>query len=298
MRAVPSRGSASLLFTSLAWLLAALALLSAACTKDSRTGPGPARDAGSSDLGAPDLGELRCTSAAQCDDGFACTLDGCGVSGACTHTSIDAMCAMGESCVVGTGCIRRGGTACTGDADCDDGNFCNGTERCVGRTCVMPIPEDCDDGNACTVDTCDVSLDRCVRETAPGCDAGVAPGDAGAGPFEAPRDYAGRFLLVPAQSSGCGAATYSISSVSFSAGASALTVTAGSFPLAQSPVPGGASFDASYVQPGCGTYRLQGTFSNSDSFMGTWTADFSGGGGSCGLCPGMSSTVVGVRTSR
>ncbi len=259
------------------------------------TGPVRPHDAAVTDMPSSDLGSATaCTSTAQCDDGFACTIDGCSASGQCDHTTIDAMCAADEACIVGMGCVRRGATVCTTNAECDDGNFCNGLERCNARVCLTPLPQTCDDGNACTVDRCDTALDQCVRSTAPGCDAGVAPGDGGsARPFEAPADYTGSFLFVPAQSSGCGAATYSISRVTFSTTATTLTIQGGSFPMTQIPLPTGASFDVTYVQPDCGTYHLQGTFSDSNSFTALWTATFSG---SCGFCPGQSASVIGVRS--
>jgi hypothetical protein len=286
------------LASSLLLGLAAILAGSAGCTKDPAVAPTPPRDLGSADMPATDMPSVpTCTSSAQCDDGEACTIDGCGASGRCEYTTIDAMCAADEVCVVGMGCIRRGGGACTTDPECDDGNFCNGAERCAGRVCVSGGPESCDDGNACTVDSCNPTLERCERTLAAGCDAGVAPGDGGrAMPFESPRDYSGRFLFVPAQSSGCGAATYAISAVTFATTATTLTVTAGSFPMTQTPVPTGPMFDVTYVQPDCGTYRLVGTFTDSDSFTGTWSADFSGGGFSCGSCPGMTASVIGVRS--
>ncbi len=56
-------------------------------------------------------------------------------------------------------------------ADCDDGNPCNGVERCVAGSCMPGTPLDCDDGVACT-------QDRCERAT--GCqhtpDDGFCPG--------------------------------------------------------------------------------------------------------------------------
>ena len=279
-----------LLSLSLSSLVAA-----SGCTKQADVPPTRSHDAAVVDLPSADLGSpTRCTTSAQCDDGFACTIDGCGAGGLCAHTAIDAMCAADETCVVGRGCVTRGATVCTTNAECDDGIFCNGAERCNARVCITPLPETCDDGNACTTDTCDAVRDQCVRETAPGCDAGVLPGDGGsAPPFVAPGDYTGSFLFVPAQSSGCGAATFSISSVTFSNTGTTLTVQGGSFPMTQSPVPTDASFDVTYVQSGCGTYRLQGTFSDRNTFHGTWTAAFSGG---CGICPDMSASVTGVRS--
>lgn len=46
---------------------------------------------------------------------------------------------------------------CTGDEECDDGQWCNGEERCVNHVCKPGVPVDCDDGDACTDDTCNES---------------------------------------------------------------------------------------------------------------------------------------------
>jgi hypothetical protein len=51
-----------------------------------------------------------------------------------------------------------GGTpdaGCMADAQCDDGNACNGVERCVENVCASGSPLVCDDGIACTTDACD-----------------------------------------------------------------------------------------------------------------------------------------------
>ena len=55
---------------------------------------------------------------------------------------------------------------------CDDGNACNGLERCVGSECVQgPVPT-CDDGFDCTVDYCDAAS-GCGHQPVDGlCDAG------------------------------------------------------------------------------------------------------------------------------
>lgn len=47
-------------------------------------------------------------------------------------------------------------------ATCDDGNACNGVERCVDGACVPGTPPNCDDGNACTADRCEPSV-GCVQ---------------------------------------------------------------------------------------------------------------------------------------
>ncbi|GAB4212821.1 MAG: hypothetical protein OHK0013_36050 [Sandaracinaceae bacterium] len=87
------------------------------------------------DARAPDDAAPACRTDDDCDDGLACSVDRC-IAGSCAHEY-------------------------RGDR-CDDGQFCNGPERCepvVG--CVSPGRR-CDDGTACTVDACDESRDRCT----------------------------------------------------------------------------------------------------------------------------------------
>jgi len=43
---------------------------------------------------------------------------------------------------------------CAVDADCDDGDACNGAERCAGALCQAGQAPACDDDNACTQDSC------------------------------------------------------------------------------------------------------------------------------------------------
>jgi hypothetical protein len=51
--------------------------------------------------------------------------------------------------------------ACEVSADCDDGNPCNGSERCIEGTCRQGSPVVCDDGVDCTADTCDETTGEC-----------------------------------------------------------------------------------------------------------------------------------------
>jgi len=64
---------------------------------------------------------------------------------------------------------------CEPDADCDDGDMCNGTERCIGGACQEGTPVDCDDDNVCTDDICDPATGNCSynNNTLP-CDDGDA----------------------------------------------------------------------------------------------------------------------------
>jgi hypothetical protein len=117
-----------------------------------------------------------------CDDGNACTLDACDPTQGCVHRA--ALCDDGqfcngrETCDPANGC--QAGTppdcddqvSCTDDAcnevtdscdhfpdhsQCDDGNVCNGRERCDPANGCMEegTPLTCDDQDACTKDECD-----------------------------------------------------------------------------------------------------------------------------------------------
>lgn len=101
----------------------------------------PPDDAGddASDDAADDAEAATCTTAGECDDGIACTVDDCATeSGLCTHEPDDAA--------------------------CDDGDACNGAELCdPARGCVSGTPVDCDDEIGCTDDLCDPTSGGCLR---------------------------------------------------------------------------------------------------------------------------------------
>ncbi len=63
---------------------------------------------------------------------------------------------------------------CARDGDCDDGDLCNGVERCVAGECIAGEPLLCADDNPCTIDECDPEQ-GCVFEPndAGLCDDGV-----------------------------------------------------------------------------------------------------------------------------
>lgn len=78
----------------------------------------------------------RCTGAAECDDGIACTDDTCGMDGMCAHAPVNAR--------------------------CDDGRFCNGVETCSAMVgCSTGTAPVCDDMNANTTDRCDNAANAC-----------------------------------------------------------------------------------------------------------------------------------------
>ena len=87
--------------------------------------------------------DLACASASDCDDGLACTSEGC-VGGICAWDATG-----GASC-------------CATDAECDDSDHCT-VDLCVGFACTHPpvaepgccnVAADCHDDNPCTNDAC------------------------------------------------------------------------------------------------------------------------------------------------
>ena len=277
------------------WLaLVAASGLLASCT----AGSGPGDAGGGMDSTTPadagtDAGPTSCATNVDCDDGEECTIDTCVVGNVCEYSTLDERCPAGQRCAAGRGCI----SSCGSDADCDDGLYCNGVESCLveREVCVPGMPRDCDDGNDCTLDACDDTLRSCDYVTAPGCDAGVPTGSDGGVtvPFDASMHYDGTFLFAPTQNNSCRDATYTVASLTFSVVGSELRVMADRFPLTQTPVPTGAAFDVSYMDPSCGTYRITGTFTDSDNFSGQWTASFTAG--TCVGCGMQTATVIGAR---
>lgn len=101
----------------------------------------------------------------RCDDGRSCTDDAC-VAGRCVHLPVDTRCGTLGACGVGvclgdavadpsgcgvepdaSKCAANEGcgldsachplpSSCTSDRDCNDGNLCDGVERCVDGRCV------------------------------------------------------------------------------------------------------------------------------------------------------------------
>lgn len=133
---------------------------------------------------------VECFTLADCDDGVACTVEGC-QSGTCLHVPNNALCSDGlfcngaETCQATLGC--QAGTppcadsiACTvdacvestdtctytpNDALCSDGQFCNGSETCSATLGCQGGADPCVDGVPCTVDSCTESTDTCVYTT-------------------------------------------------------------------------------------------------------------------------------------
>ncbi len=98
-----------------------------------------------------------------CDDGDACTDDGC-AAGACTHAAKacdDGDVCTSDGCAAGACAHAAIPGCCTSPAQCDDGNACtvdgcNAANACTHSAApgCCKTAGDCDDGDACTQDTC------------------------------------------------------------------------------------------------------------------------------------------------
>jgi len=98
-----------------------------------------------------------CTSDTECDDGYECTLDSCGVAGDCRNMALNERCeGAGSVCdpvAAGadatTGCTEA--TGCSGDEDCDDEIDCTLDTCGVDETCShMPLNERCTAPETCS----------------------------------------------------------------------------------------------------------------------------------------------------
>jgi hypothetical protein len=82
-------------------------------------------------------GKRPCSSARDCDDGDACTLDACEAAGStCTHAA--RTCDDRNPCTVDT-CDENGGCSAIAEADgapCDDGLACTEADVCKAATCA------------------------------------------------------------------------------------------------------------------------------------------------------------------
>jgi cysteine-rich repeat protein len=105
--------------------------------------------------GEPSVCTSVCLADAECDDGAFCNgVETC-AGGACapgTPPSLDdAIPCTTDRCDEDADVVLH----VPDDAACDDGDACNGAERCSATGCGDGIPVAIDDGIACTVDACD-----------------------------------------------------------------------------------------------------------------------------------------------
>ena len=88
---------------------------------------------------------------------------GCASGGDGMPPVVDAMTVPRDGGIDGAVAPVDGGRSCTADGECDDGDACNGVERCSGGTCGLGTPVSCDDMVACTVDTCAPADGTCTH---------------------------------------------------------------------------------------------------------------------------------------
>jgi hypothetical protein len=135
--------------------------------------------------------ELGCQAGKppKCGDTVDCTSDSCDeANDTCKHVPNDSQCSNGvfcdgvEKCSVTTGCQPSppvncdDNVACTADrcdedadrcrhaqndSQCNDGQFCNGVEKCSPTGCTSLPPPDCNDNITCTTDRCVEANDAC-----------------------------------------------------------------------------------------------------------------------------------------
>lgn len=118
-----------------------------------------------------------CGSAADCDDGLACTLDGCSTAGMCTVTILNPNCVIAGVCYASRAvnptnpCQECDASMSTGawsariGGHCDDGSTA-GCGGCSGGACLTAST--CDDGLACTNDVCNDGTGTCTQPLAAG----------------------------------------------------------------------------------------------------------------------------------
>lgn len=153
-------GRAMFALSRLLLLLSFLSLLVIGCSDSTE----PKGDADTEDL-EHKYDEPACDGRADgyaCGEGAICLRGMCGPS-VCGDGYVDA--SRGEDCddanaISGDGCENDCRFSCSTDADCQDGNFCNGEERCIeagfGKLCVpSEAPLNCNKGAACTLYRCD-----------------------------------------------------------------------------------------------------------------------------------------------
>lgn len=252
----------------------------------------------------------QCTTASQCDDSVACTVDSCGVDMMCHHMTVDSSCPMGQTCNATTGCAMP--HPCTTFADCTPAgqtwwNFCDGTPNCSPEFgCMFPTPRVCDDGNPCTIDACDRTAGANGACTT-ACDHSMTSCSSDPACATAAPSCTGTFAITPELTAGASGGTmcafgmvhYDITQFTFAIGAGMMIVTPGvgaaSFgAMTDSMAPLCPSFSAT-VSVGGGTaehYTLTGDFTDNDHFSGTFTTAYDGGPANCFNGP---RTVSGTR---
>ena len=165
------------------------------CVHDGKPHEGDPCDADGSVCTVSDTcvgGACTAGAAKPCDDGEACTKDGCDAKTGCQYINnsdpcefdgnactpndkcVNGKCALGaaKSCDDDNTCTSDGCDAKTGKCQhaaldkkaCDaDGSLCTKGDICVGKECKAGAALNCDDGNQCTMDSCE-KLKGCIHD--------------------------------------------------------------------------------------------------------------------------------------
>lgn len=256
-----------------------------------------------------DAGMPGCTSSTMCADSIDCTVDTCSPSGTCVHTTMDALCTETDArCDAVAGCYVP--MPCDVDDDCQDGQFCNGRERCQAEFGCVPAaaPATCDDSNTCTTDVCDTDANMCLFDCvpamigSPACSSvpscTVATAGCG-GHFAVTADDAGVITQTCAE----GMVDFDFSEVTFTNVGPGVALTV--HPL--SNLGGDLSDNTAPVCPMVDAragvtgmcpeqYILRGMFTDDDTFVGTF--QFNGGGGLCDLLSGCRTATTPITATR
>jgi len=112
-------------------------------------------DSHTPDASLPDATE-SCAADADCPECAPCDLD----RGLCIPLTEARLCAGGAGTCQDGVCLRH---SCVVDGACDDGDSCNGVERCGPSGCQHGEPPSCNDGDVCTADSCRGFLGGCVH---------------------------------------------------------------------------------------------------------------------------------------
>lgn len=109
-----------------------------------------------------------CTTAADCADASACTINERCVNQACVSDPLacnDGNACTSDGCNPASGCTFA---AVPNGQSCSNLDFCDGLETCQAGACVGSSPPNCGDGNPCTTDACNGST-GCTHTGVAGC---------------------------------------------------------------------------------------------------------------------------------
>src|SRR3989338_1287285 len=116
-------------------------------------------------------GCVHLSNAVTCSDSNLCTiLDTCAADGLCKgqpNMCNDGNACTNDGCHPSIGCVYDIGWVAY--IPCEDGNVCTTNDICSGKTCAPGKPANCSDDDACTIDACVPTNNGCTH-TQKNCD--------------------------------------------------------------------------------------------------------------------------------